>query len=126
MGAQSKKDKLLQLPGRGGLDFRPLLAALRGIAFAGPVEWDVASMIWNARLLDGDHAAADAAIAGYRETGAVLDERALDCCLTARAAVMSAWYPVLYPNPDASRRAKLQHRLDWLEQRRRGRGGFGT
>ena len=38
MGAQPKKDKLLQLPGRGGLDFRPLLAALRGIAFAGPVE----------------------------------------------------------------------------------------
>lgn len=38
MGAQPKEDELLQLPGRGSLDFRPLLAALREIAFTGPVE----------------------------------------------------------------------------------------
>jgi sugar phosphate isomerase/epimerase len=35
MAAQPKEDELLQMPGRGPLDFGPLLAALREIAFAG-------------------------------------------------------------------------------------------
>lgn len=83
-------------------------------AFAGPVEWDVASLIWNARLLDKDSAAAEAMLAGYQAAGGTLVQAVLDQCLVARAAVMCAWYPVLYPQPDASRRAKLQHRLDWL------------
>jgi sugar phosphate isomerase/epimerase len=34
----SKDDERLQLPGRGPLDFRPLLAALRDIHFTGPTE----------------------------------------------------------------------------------------
>jgi sugar phosphate isomerase/epimerase len=34
----SKDDERLQLPGRGSLDFRPLLSALREIQFAGPTE----------------------------------------------------------------------------------------
>ncbi len=83
-------------------------------AFVGPVEWDLASLIWNARLLESDTAAADAMLAGYREVGGALDEGLLEHCLIARAAVMCAWYPILYPQPDAARRAKLQHRLDWL------------
>ncbi len=83
-------------------------------AFAGPVEWDLASLIWNARLLDQDSAAAEAMLAGYQAAGGTLDQQVLDQCLVARAAVMCAWYPVLYPQPDAARRAKLKHRLDWL------------
>lgn len=41
MGAMQKLPKeqeLLQLPGRGGLDFTPLLAALKQIKYAGPTE----------------------------------------------------------------------------------------
>lgn len=83
-------------------------------AFVGPVEWDLASLIWNARLLESDTAAADAMLAGYGEAGGAFDETLLEQCLIARAAVMCAWYPILYPQPDAARRAKLRHRLDWL------------
>jgi hypothetical protein len=83
-------------------------------AFVGPVEWDLASLIWNARLLESDNAAADVMLAGYRKAGGEFAETLLEHCLIARAAVMCAWYPILYPQPDATRRAKLRHRLDWL------------
>ncbi len=86
-------------------------------AFAGPVEWDVASIIWNARILENDEARAAGIVAAYRAAGGVVDEVVLDACLVARAAVMSAWYPELYPNPDAERRRKLECRLAWLRQR---------
>ena len=82
--------------------------------FLGPVEWDLASVIWNARILDEDHAAADAVLGAYRAAGGPVDETALGHCLVARAAVMSAWYPVLYPDPSPERKMKLQRRLDWL------------
>lgn len=83
-------------------------------AFSGPVEWDAASIIWNARLLDNDSATATRILAAYRAAGGHLDEPALHQSLIARAAVMSAWYPILYPNPGPDRLAKLRHRLDWL------------
>jgi streptomycin 6-kinase len=83
--------------------------------FSGPVEWDLASVIWNARILDEDHATVDQILDGYREAGGDFDEQALTQSLIARAAVMSAWYPILYPNPNAERRSKLQRRLDWLQ-----------
>ena len=83
--------------------------------FAGPVEWDIASIIWNAKLLDGDEATVDAILTSYREAGGVIDDRVLDQCLIARAAVITAWYPILYPNPDEDRRSKLQRRIQWLE-----------
>lgn len=83
--------------------------------FSGPVEWDLASVIWNARLLDEDHATADRILAAYRDAGGTIDSRALDQSLIARAAVMSAWYPILYPDSPPQRRAKLAFRLDWLE-----------
>lgn len=83
--------------------------------FHGPVEWDLASVIWNARILEEDHAAADGVMDGYREEGGGWDERTLRHCLVARAAVMSAWYPVLYPEPSGERREKLRKRLEWLE-----------
>ncbi len=84
-------------------------------AFAGPVEWDLASIIWNARILDHDHATADAVQDAYLAAGGVIDLSILDQCLIARAAVMTTWYPILYPSPDAARRAKLQKRIEWLE-----------
>ena len=84
--------------------------------FLGPVEWDLASIIWNPRILDEDHATADAIVGGYCEAGGTVDPAALHHSLIARAAVMSAWYPILYPNPSAERRMKLQFRLDWLER----------
>jgi hypothetical protein len=82
--------------------------------FSGPVEWDLASIIWNARILDGDHSHADGILAAYQQAGGAIDPVALHHSLIARAAVMSAWYPILYPNPSAERRMKLQFRLDWL------------
>lgn len=84
-------------------------------AFAGPVEWDLASIIWNARLLEEDHAKADAILAAYRKAGGAWDERALEQSLIARAAVMTAWYPILYPNPNEERKKKLEWRIRWLE-----------
>lgn len=83
--------------------------------FIGPVEWDLASMIWNARLLDGDHHTADTILAAYRAAGGEFDTHALRQSLIARAAVMSTWYPVLYPNPSGERQAKLRKRLEWLK-----------
>jgi len=79
--------------------------------FAGPVEWDVASIIWNAQILDQDESTVNSILAAY---GAV-DEKALQQSLIGRAAVMTAWYPILYPNPNAERQAKLQRRIEWLQ-----------
>jgi len=85
--------------------------------FSGPVEWDVASIIWNARVLDEDHETADEILDAYRAAGGRIDPVALRFSMIARAAVMSAWYPILYPEPSPERRLKLQRRLEWL-------GGF--
>ncbi len=82
--------------------------------FLGPVEWDLASIIWNARILDEDHETADQILKAYRQAGGRIDPPALHQSLIARAAVMSAWYPVLYPDPSPERQIKLQRRLDWL------------
>lgn len=81
-------------------------------AFSGPVEWDVASLIWNAKVLDEDQVTVDAIMGAYGP----VDETALQHSMVARAAVITAWYPILYPNPDADRRTKLQRRLEWLER----------
>ena len=78
--------------------------------FAGPVEWDLASIIWNALLLDHDHAT----VAAIRDAYGPVDEKALQQCLIARAAVITVWYPILYPNPNDNRQRKLQARIDWL------------
>jgi hypothetical protein len=83
--------------------------------FSGPVEWDLASIIWNARLLDGDHETADGILSAYGAEGGVIHPDALHHGMVARAAVMSAWYPILYPEPSAERQEKLRRRLDWLE-----------
>ncbi len=82
--------------------------------FAGPVEWDVASAIWNAKLLDADDTTANVILKAYREAGGHLDTEAMHHSLIGRAAVMTAWYPILYPNPNPERQRRLQHRLDWL------------
>jgi hypothetical protein len=79
--------------------------------FSGPVEWDVASIIWNARFLDEDHAT----VAAIGEAYGPVDEKALQQCLVARAAVITVWYPILYPAPTGDRQEKLRRRLAWLE-----------
>lgn len=83
-------------------------------AFSGPIEWDLASVIWNAKLLENDNDIVEKILAAYKYAGGYFDQMALQQCLIARAAVMSTWYPILYPNPSPDRVAKLQHRLDWL------------
>lgn len=83
-------------------------------SFSGPVEWDLASVIWNARILEQDDATADGILNAYCQAGGQIDAAALEQSLIARAAVMTAWYPILYPNPDMERQVKLQRRLDWL------------
>ncbi|HEY8961019.1 MAG TPA: aminoglycoside phosphotransferase family protein [Luteolibacter sp.] len=84
--------------------------------FDGPVEWDLASIIWNARILENDHALADGILHAYRTAGGNIDETALHHSLIARAAVISAWYPILYPNPSEERQSKLRFRLEWLRK----------
>jgi hypothetical protein len=101
-------------PGNLMLTRQGLLWADWEDAFSGPVEWDLASIIWNARILEKDHETADAILTAYRDSGGRIDLHALHHCLIARAAVMSAWYPILYPDPSPQRKSKLQARLDWL------------
>lgn len=83
--------------------------------FAGPVEWDVASIIWNAKLLDGDEETVNQILKAYRVAGGEIHEEALHQCLIARAAVVTAWYPILYPNPNEDRQTKLRQRIEWLK-----------
>jgi streptomycin 6-kinase len=85
--------------------------------FSGPVEWDVASILWNAQILEQDHATVNAICGAYREAGGVIDEETLQHSLIARAAVVTTWYPVLYSTPNAERQEKLQRRIEWLRQR---------
>lgn len=84
--------------------------------FAGPVEWDVASVIWNAHILEEDHATVREILAAYCEAGGVIRDEVLEQCLIARAAVVTAWYPILYPQPIEDRREKLRRRVEWLER----------
>jgi hypothetical protein len=79
--------------------------------FSGPVEWDVASLIWNAQILDKDHDKVRVILDAYGP----VNENTLRQSLIARAAVITAWYPILYPNPDADRQSKLKRRIEWLE-----------
>lgn len=109
-------------PQHGDAHLGNLMNTTRGLlwtdwedTFAGPVEWDVASAIWNAKLLDKDHATVNAILDAYRDAGGVIDERALQQCLIARAAVITVWYPILYPSPNAERQGKLRSRIEWLE-----------
>ncbi|MFN7343127.1 MAG: phosphotransferase family protein, partial [bacterium] len=83
-------------------------------AFSGPVEWDLASIIWNAKWLDNDQNFVDQVLESYQEAGGKYDELVLKHCLIARAAVMSAWYPILYPSPSEERVRKLKQRIEWL------------
>ncbi|MBV6498634.1 MAG: hypothetical protein CJBNEKGG_00862 [Prosthecobacter sp.] len=85
--------------------------------FAGPVEWDLASIIWNARVLEEDHSTVRRILDAYLAAGGRIDDAILEHCMTARAAVMTAWYPILYPHPDEERRQRLQRRLEWLAAR---------
>ncbi len=83
--------------------------------FAGPIEWDVASIIWNAQILEEDHATVQAICDAYCEAGGSIDACALHQSLIGRAAVMTAWYPILYQNPNEERQSRLQRRIDWLQ-----------
>lgn len=82
--------------------------------FSGPVEWDLASMIWNARVLEEDHAVADAVLDAYRAAGGSIDEQAMYHSMIGRAAVMTAWYPILYPEMSPERKERLRRRLEWM------------
>lgn len=83
--------------------------------FSGPAEWDVASIIWNAKILENDEETVNQILQAYCDAGGRIDEQALHQCLIARAAVVTAWYPILYPHPNADRQMKLQQRLAWLQ-----------
>jgi len=86
--------------------------------FCGPVEWDIASVIWNAKILEEDYDTTESILTAYRQAGGQIDETLLQQSLIARAAVMTAWYPILYPNPNAERQSKLQRRVEWLQKMR--------
>lgn len=83
--------------------------------FLGPVEWDLASIIWNPLLLDNDHATVRAVVEGYLQAGGTIDAEALHHSLVGRAAVICVWYPILYPNASGERLSKLERRLEWLQ-----------
>ena len=117
----SSQAALRQFPARplhGDAHLGNLMHTTRGLlltdwedTFTGPVEWDVASLIWNAEILERDTATVRAILDAYGP----IDPVALRQAMIARAAVITAWYPILYPQPDADRREKLRLRLEWLE-----------
>ena len=88
--------------------------------FSGPIEWDLASIIWNAQILDEDHDTVDQILSSYIQAGGQINPDYLHQSLIARAVVMISWYPILYPNPNADRQGKLQRRLDWLKTQEPG------
>ncbi len=117
-------DHAVHLPLHGDAHIGNLMMTTQGLlwtdwedAFSGPIEWDLASIIWNAKLLENDHQTVDAILSAYQNAGGKFDERVLDQCLIARAVVMSAWYPILYPNPNEERVKKLKQRIEWLRER---------
>ena len=83
-------------------------------AFSGPVEWDLASITWNALHLDDEPAKAAKILNAYRKAGGSCDEVAFQQSLIGRAASMVSWYPVLYPAAGPERLEKLARRLRWL------------
>jgi hypothetical protein len=115
-------DALRHLPAQplhGDAHMGNLMNTTRGLlwtdwedTFSGPVEWDVASLIWNAQILEEDHATVKAILDAYGP----VNEQALHQSLIARAAVITAWYPILYPNPNVERQAKLNRRIEWLQE----------
>ncbi len=66
--------------------------------FSGPVEWDLASIIWNAQILERDHAFVEQVLGAYRKNGGAIDARALHYSTIARGAVMTVWYPISQPS----------------------------
>ncbi len=82
--------------------------------FSGPVEWDLASITWNALHLDDEPVKAAAILDAYRFAGGSCDEGAFQPSLIGRAASMVSWYPVLYPDAGPERLEKLAKRLRWL------------
>ena len=88
--------------------------------FIGPVEWDLASAVWNARFLEEDINAEAQFLKGYQAGGGTVCLERMEACYEARAAVICVWYPVLYPEPDTRRRDKLEKRLKWLACRAGG------
>jgi hypothetical protein len=114
-----------QQPLHGDAHMGNLMNTTRGLlwtdwedTFSGPVEWDLCSVIWNARILDEDEATAHAIQEAYEAGGTTLDAQVMHLCMTTRGAVMTAWYPLLYPEMNADRRSKLARRLTWLEAMR--------
>jgi hypothetical protein len=113
-------DALRHLPAQplhGDAHMGNLMNTTRGLlwtdwedTFSGPIEWDLASLIWNTQNLDEDHATVAAILDSYGP----VNEHALRHSMVARAAVMTAWYPILYPDPDHERQAKLARRIAWL------------
>ncbi len=55
--------------------------------FCGPVEWDLASITWNARHLENDPATGEAILRSYREAGGTCDETAFAQSAIGRADV---------------------------------------
>jgi hypothetical protein len=82
--------------------------------FSGPVEWDLASIVWNAHILENDTQTSSAILQAYVQAGGRVNHEALRQCCIARAAVVCAWYPILYPNASGERKAKLDARMEWL------------
>jgi Phosphotransferase enzyme family len=83
-------------------------------AFSGPVEWDLASIVWNAHILENAAQTSSAILQSYLQAGGRIDPEALRQCCIARAAVICAWYPILYPNARGERKGKLDARMQWL------------
>jgi thiamine kinase-like enzyme len=83
-------------------------------AFRGPIEWDLASVIWNLKILDNNEKSSDMILSSYGK----FNHEALKYSMIGRAAVMSAWYPILYPNPDKQRLEKLERRISWLKEQK--------
>lgn len=108
-------------PLHGDAHMGNLLNTTRGLlltdwedTFSGPIEWDLASLLWNALILEEDKHTVQAILSAYEAAGGSINPQLLEACYIARGAVMTAWYPILYPNPNSERQSKLERRIEWL------------
>lgn len=85
--------------------------------FLGPIEWDLASIAWNHKFLESDVSTLQELFQAYQDAGGTWNEKILEVCYEARAAVICVWYPFLYPTPNPDRQQKLEIRLKYLQGR---------
>jgi thiamine kinase-like enzyme len=81
--------------------------------FRGPTLWDLACLVSSARILDRNLEWSELALEHY---GPRVDDERLDCCIEARAFLITVWtYVIGEQHPEI--KSQLEARLQWFRER---------